>query len=255
MKRIAIIADLHCGHKFGLTPPKYYTERLKHIQSEFWTFFEEEVNDLGKVDLLIVNGDAIDGKGNRSGGTELLTTDRSTQADMAQVAIECFNATRVIIFNGTPYHTGSEEDWEAVLAKRLECEYEDEAQLSIENKTFHVRHQVGGSSTPYGKASPLIKAGILEELNSIRTDCAEKGHKPPNVIIRSHVHHYQLIREVGHCYITTPCLQLTSKFGRRICGGTPDIGFISCEVSATGGINWHEHIMTSNPSIKSPIVI
>ncbi len=77
-KRLVIISDLHCGHRAGLTPPDWQSDFRKNsktqrnkfaeLQRELWQFYADTINDLRPVDVLVVNGDAIDGKGSLSGG-------------------------------------------------------------------------------------------------------------------------------------------------------------------------------------------
>ena len=46
------------------------------------------LKEVGPVDILVVNGDAIDGHGKKSNGSELLTTDLLQQVD---IAVECLS--------------------------------------------------------------------------------------------------------------------------------------------------------------------
>ena len=79
MKRIAVISDLHCGHVVGLTPPRWQSavglvgEKIAAMQKTLWDLYTEEMDAIKPIDVLIVNGDCIDGKGKRSGSTELIT--------------------------------------------------------------------------------------------------------------------------------------------------------------------------------------
>ena len=117
------IADTHCGHRTGLTPPKWWLPdddgfigKVARFQRELWSWFCSEIDSCGPVDTCIHVGDVIDGKGFRSGGTELLTPDRAVQIQMAEIVFEEIGAKNNLIINGTPYHTGNEEDWEAAQA-------------------------------------------------------------------------------------------------------------------------------------------
>ena len=96
MKRLLVLADLHCGHLVGLTPPAWQTrspkageltkeEKHAAVQREAWAWYKRKVREYGPYDGLVVNGDAIEGCGERSRGTELLTSDRHKQATMAAV--------------------------------------------------------------------------------------------------------------------------------------------------------------------------
>ena len=74
-KHGVIISDLHCGHKFGLAPPdRWEPESDDHIrqkihtwQSSTWDWYRTKALQIGHIDRLIVNGDACEGDGIRSG--------------------------------------------------------------------------------------------------------------------------------------------------------------------------------------------
>jgi len=89
--RLGIISDLHAGSRSGLTPPGWQyakdadtRERKTYgeIQRKVWAWYSRKVRAL-ECDTLVVNGDAIDGKGERSGGTEQFEMDRHEQAMIA----------------------------------------------------------------------------------------------------------------------------------------------------------------------------
>ncbi len=90
------------------------------IQKAMWDFFQKEISTLQKeksIDILVCNGDAIDGDGFRSNATELITSDRLKQVSIAKQVINFIDAQKNIIVCGTAYHTGNAEDF---TAKALE---------------------------------------------------------------------------------------------------------------------------------------
>ena len=128
-KRVVAIGDLHCGHLLGLTPPDWWTskmpghesmrERSGSVQRELWKWYTATMAALQPIDILLVNGDVIDGKGRHSGGVEQITTDRRVQCEMAAECIGAASPKRAVFTYGTRYHTGKGEDWEAMLADQL----------------------------------------------------------------------------------------------------------------------------------------
>ena len=72
-KRVVVISEEHCGHLAGLTPPQWQvaykpksdTKRNKwaKLQRDLWGFYEKTIEELQPIDILINNGDAIDGRG------------------------------------------------------------------------------------------------------------------------------------------------------------------------------------------------
>ena len=103
MKRFVVISDLHCGHRVGITPEQYqHGKKFIDAQKEMWGIYKETIKKLQPIDLLGVNGDAIDGHGKRSGGSELIITDIDEQCDMAIEVIKEANPKDIICTFGTP---------------------------------------------------------------------------------------------------------------------------------------------------------
>jgi hypothetical protein len=228
-KIVLVIADLHCGHRTGLTPPEWWMNRginkfydkIHDFEKTLWEWFKGEVDKLKPFDAVIVNGDAIDGKGERSGGTEQITTDRNQQVQMAKTILEQIDAKKIFIINGTPYHVGKEDDFEAILAEEVKATYSNHEFIECEKVIFDVRHKISSSTVPYGRWTAPQKAALWNKLN------AGRGIQPEaDVILRSHVHYYTFSEDRHKTVITTPALQGWSKYGSRECEGTNDIGLL-----------------------------
>ena len=249
--RMVVISDLHCGHFSGLTPPDFQGKFIvddiaKHnkligIQKGMWDFFTTEIDQLKRerdIDICVCNGDAIDGSGWRSGGTELITTDRNKQVAMAKAAIEYIGAEDNKIVAGTAYHTGDVEDFEETLAEQVKGKFENHAYLNINNKVFDIRHHIGSSSVPHGRFSPIAKEAVWAKLWS-ESDLIPK---PVHFLIRSHVHYYTYVEDHKMCAMTTPALQgFGSKFGSRRCNGIPTVGFLSFDIKTNGNVIMRKH--------------
>ena len=162
--KIVAEADYHSGHLAGLTPPAYWnsTGPWKAVQRELWQKRQSIIQEVGRPDLLILDGDLIDGRGGKSGGTELITSALITQARMAAECAVQWEAPKVAIARGTDYHTNwGGEEWEDLTAESIEnklrqihgnavqVEIKDQLFLNADGVTFDVKHKTGGSSTPY----------------------------------------------------------------------------------------------------------
>lgn len=254
MKRIIIVSDFHCGHRLGLTlsdidEGNHKYKRHKEIRNAISEWFKKEVRENGPYDMCIANGDLIDGKGTRSGGIEQLMPDRNDQKEEAVNIIRYIDASENFIVRGTPYHVGNEENWEDIIADTLNCTVHDRLFIEIEGVVFDVRHKIGSSSVPHGRATALLKEGLWNTLWS------EEGVQPKaQVIIRSHVHYCVYAGTPGHVYITTPSLQgLGSTYGARQCSGTVHTGFLVVECHDSK-YDWMIHSMPlkiqADPIIK-----
>lgn len=242
MKRVAIISDLHCGHKAGLTPPSWQSaadedkahpdHKLAVYAAKLWDWYDAEVKATGAVDLLVVNGDAIDGKGERSGGSEQLTTDREEQVMMAEKAIRLWKARQTLLVYGTAYHTGKEEDWERVLANNLGSHIGSHEWANVDGVVFDFKHHIGSSSIPHGRYTAAARDRLW---NSIWAD--EDLQPQSDIVIRSHVHYHAVsmdwspARKQYRMAMTTPPLQgMGTKYGARRCSGIVHYGFLTFTV-------------------------
>jgi len=239
VKRLTVLSDLHCGHLVGLTHPDWQLTgkdgspvgKVAAAQSALWDQFATLKKR--KTDILIVNGDLIDGSGKRSGGTECITTDMLAQAEMAAEAIKAVihKNTKVYIVRGTPYHTGQDSDFENVVAQHLGASHrvriKDHLYLSIEGWLFDVKHKVGSSGVPYGRHTAVAKESLWAKLWVQEFE----DHPQSDVIIRSHVHYFNGSFGPDFIGLTTPALQgLGSKYGARQCSGIVNWGWVEFDV-------------------------
>lgn len=239
---LLVLSDSHCGHRRGLTPPSYQSAvpetapRERHKDAEWarlsWEWFRGELRRLPRPDLLLFNGDAVEGKGVRSGGTELITADREEQVEMALAVIEEVRAQRVTMTFGTAAHVGEDEDWESILARRYGAEkIEAEAHLDIRGLQICARHHIGGGSAPAGRATQMVNAQIKQLLWT-----AHEQQPRANLILRAHIHRCYSFGEPGLNFAgwVGPGLQgLGTKYGARRVDGLPvHFGFLAVRVGS-----------------------
>lgn len=240
MKKILAISDLHCGHKTGLTHPDWHIEKqspLKKIQSELWDTYRTMIKPYVGCDCLLILGDCIDGKGGKSGGTELLTTDRYEQCQMAEKAIAEINAKHIVMVYGTPYHTGDEEDFEGSIARHVGAKIGGHEWVDIDGVIFDLKHKIGGSTIPHGRHTAIAKEALWNMLWS------EKDVSPKSdIILRGHVHYHAGAFGSDWMGMTMPALHgLGSKYGIRQCSGTVDFGIVGFQTDK-GKFTWQKDI-------------
>jgi hypothetical protein len=240
---------MHCGHRAGLTPPGYqYPENNQDLELEVfgrnqrvqWDWYARTIDALQPVNFLIVNGDATDGKGPRTGGTEQINLDRTKQNKMAAEAIRHVRAEKIVMTYGTPYHVGHEEDQEQIIAGMVDAyKIGGHEWPEIEGVVFDVKHKIGSSTIPHGRATPLLRAALWNAL------WAEIDGQPrARVLIRSHTHYSIVIDTPEILGIITPGLQgWGSKFGVRECEGIIHIGLIHFDIYGPEEFTWHRHLL------------
>ena len=247
-RRVVILSDLHCGSRVGLTPPSYNPKsdmgsRFYDARAETWDWFAKTIKSLQPIDALIGNADLIEGKGPRSGGTELIESDRHEQAMMAAEVLRLTKARNIFLSYGTSYHTGSEEDWEDVVFRESGArKIGSHDWLDVNGLVFDYRHHVSGSQVPHGRMTAIARERLWSVL------WAEHGAFPKaDVIIRSHVHYHVYCGGPGWLAMTTPALQWHgSKFGSRQVSGTVDFGLVSFDIRTREDYEWQSHILLPN---------
>jgi hypothetical protein len=269
-KRVVILSDSHCGSRTGLTPPKwqslydinkdqseeaFMTQHFKFVrlQKDLWNFYKKTIDSLKPIDVLIFNGDAIEGKGEKSGGTELIASDCITQANIAIDCIKIAEAKKIYMTFGTDYHvTGKGEDFESLVADKVHAEKIGAHDcIEINKVRFDIKHHVGTSQSPTGRYSAITRDRLW---NLIWND--NNGDQPrADVFIRSHCHYFVHCGDVRWLGIITPSLQAPgTKFGTRRCSGRVDFGLISFDINEKGKYTWQSHI-ADLPSLKAQVIV
>ncbi len=238
-KRVVIVSDFHCGHEVGLTPPKwnptFEADHSSEYRAYMWDKYSTAIRSLQPIDVLVANGDLIDGRGEKSGSLELIVLDRHTQAMMAAEVIREAKADKVFITRGTDYHVGKEESWEDVVAERVGAvRVGDIINLDVNGLMFQFRHHIGGSQTPIGRTTPLTREAVWNALWNVR-----KGFPLADVIVRSHVHYHAYTGGPGWLSMTTPGLQgYGTRYGERRLSGEIDFGFVYFDVEGKEAYRW-----------------
>jgi len=267
---LVCISDLHCGHRVGLTPYNYQRlgksnlkngyhydknhiwEKFYKIENECYAWYEKAVVRHLKPDLLVVNGDLIDGRGERSGGVELVSVDRNEQIEMAIECIELWQAKNIIIVRGTPSHVGSEESWEDIIARQLNSKIGDHEWIERDGIIFDFKHYIGNSIVPYSRKTAVNRDQLWNLI------WAEAKLQPKSDwIVRSHVHYseggYKQIGAKEVWAITTPALQgMGSRYGARYCSGTVDFGFVGWNI-LNGRVNFWKEILFAQSQVAQTL--
>jgi len=248
----AVFADFHCGHLVGLTPKSWhfknivstYTKRNKLflIQQALWGQFEKILSQLPPLDFAFFMGDLIEGKGKKSGGTELITNSLNEQADMAvevlnRIRFKCFKkSTKTVAVFGTPYHTDSDGDeCEIRIAdKAFIDKIGNHEWVDVNGLIFDLKHHVASSGVPHGRHTAIAKAALWNDLWSLA-----KMQPRADVILRAHVHYHTFCGTSDKLCMTLPALQgMGSKFGSKICEGLIHWGVILFEVNNKNDYRW-----------------
>jgi len=253
-KYVLFLADFHCGSLVGLTPPEWHYRfstntgkrmKLHRIALQLWETFDKLLKELPPLDCIVICGDMVEGKGKRSGGTELLTSTMKIQCDMAVGVIErvrkqCKNSAKIFGVYGTNYHVATDgDDWEDLIADQaFFTKIGAHEWITINGVTFDIKHKISTSSIPHGRGTALLREMLWNDMWAV-----DKMQPKSDVVIRAHAHYYMSIetsRKRG--IILAPLQGMGSKFGARECSGTVDWGFVLYEIKDNGEHNAYPYI-------------
>lgn len=224
-KTLVVVADTHCGHHFGLTPPQWqwieseefdeYHNTVAKFHKLAWSWYSKVTSKLPTADLLLLNADLIDGRGEKSGGTELISTSRLEQCNMAKDVIRQVKTKSYKFTYGTPYHVGSSEDYEGIIANDFGGDIKDEQDFIMNGALINAKHNIGGGSSVMTRGTQIAKPLVWNMVKEYMFD-----RDKTDLVIRSHAHTKSLLQMWGKTGIITPAMQLGSKYGRRLDGYT-----------------------------------
>lgn len=242
INRVGVVADLHCGSRFGLRYNPSLTDPYT-TEADVWLFdcWVRMVKSWPDLDILVLNGDLIDGTQRKSEGTGMVTTSLDEQTE---IAIECLRplvkkSKKVIRLRGTSYHEsfhGSLSTLDTAFGIKkptrdkamtrdiyLEGSSEDPKNAIVLN----IKHNPEGQRTLY--------LGTTMDREARWSVLAEAAHAMPRAdfIVRSHIHFAADFTDFsqGKTIITTPCFCMQQPYAqeKRYYGWKPVIGGLLIE--------------------------
>lgn len=230
MLEILVVSDLHLGSRYAVMPRKWGGYTANKTQRKILKKWREMCKR-EKPDLVVVNGDAVDGKQKASSGKELWTTDLDEQIDAAVELVKQINCNQFLVTYGSSYHTDLNLNADQVFAKRLGAEKAGwELNVKTENGTLHFSHQISVSSSAWQyRTTPLAK----ELVASLLHDDVLPKYK---VIVRSHAHYFCAVSFSNNFAVVTPCWQTRTPYMvRKGLGLIPKLGYV---VLSSDGEDW-----------------
>lgn len=239
-KRIVLIGDLHVGSGVGLTMTPH-----NKVQKKLLELYKSDIVDWQKPDILVINGDAVDGPQTKNKGKGQTELNLNAQDQDAANLIALWKAKEIFIVSGSEYHTG-EDEHEENLGNLLrtagnKVTFVDKLHVRI-NGWFKIqaRHFIPPSKVPYSRTTASAREAVSEILNAYAS-----GGRAANLLIFSHVHYYTVVKDDITAAITLPCWQAVgSKFGDKKCSGRVVLGCIQLHIAPTkeGGWRWDEKL-------------
>ena len=232
MKKIVVISDLHLGEYRAVSLGVGETKAQREINKKY----AADVKAWGRPDILIVNGDAIEGKP-KGQNAYIQQPDRNIQAKEAAHLVNKWSAKKYFLVGGTPTHTTNKdgEDFEEVFGMELDrlsggkvnrntanAYIHDRLFIDVEGHTFLFRHHIGGTSIPHGAATAALREGMWNQLNALF-----ENDPLAETVCFGHIHKYGCFDTSRQRVVTLPCYKARGcRYGGRKCTGYIDVGCV-----------------------------
>lgn len=245
MRKLLILSDGHVGSITGLWPFDFALpdgrliglndgqKYLLKCWKELCGIVKEE-----KPQILIVNGDWIDGTQYRSLGAEAVTTLISAQK---RASIELLSPVleivkEIYVIQGTDYHDQRSGEAAEDIAREIGARGPHRGAFSWEYLDLDVGGVLLNFSHGISVTTGLYRATALDRESLWSALAKDRLGSSADLIVRSHAHHYIHIESYNRHALITPCWQLPTRWMRRhsLFRFLPDIGavFITVNPSA-----------------------
>jgi hypothetical protein len=283
-KSFLFLSDMHVGSMYAVrspdaTLPDGSEVKQNEFQEQLYDIWCEMRDRCRKPDLLVLNGEPIDGSGKKSVGSDSWTQSTKSQLTDAERLIKMYNWRDIVATRGSRYHVTVDNTYhEEFLAKELGCipysglfgdaqklnndtkSYNIDTQFTdfylwfeLAGRLFSVCHHVGYNKTELYRTTALGREMAVMEFAKGKWYPSDRNI---DVIVRSHVHYYVQVRFHKQIALTTPCWKLPDEFQlRRGLGGTAvNIGTIEIIVEPNGEIKVNENIANAVKYPKPKII-
>lgn len=253
IRNILTVGDLHVGSMYGMLPPDFIScdgaEKPQNGGQEYlWNCWGDLKRRAAKfsIDCVVVNGDVIEGKQPKQRASELTLVAPNDQEAAAVFLLRDLrnwlekNMRREVPFyfvQGTEYHDGRGAEELESIAARIAGANIDSAltgrhckevlDLDIEGVALNFAHHVGGGGG-FSRSGTIDTEAVWAQLAS------SKGQaRPPDLIVRSHLHFFAHIEHTNRHAFICPCWQLQTRFARHRSAFKfmPDIGALIFHIS------------------------
>lgn len=210
---VVFIADLHIGSTLGLCPPvvdlddrgSYRPSREQAWLWRAWGRFWERVEEYRRGELwVVVLGDMIEG--DHHGTPQIFTRNLLDQekAAVKVLAPRFCGIDRWFAIRGSRAHDGLVGQVVESIGADLGAE-----EINGLHSTYHLRFEAGGvvfdaKHVPRRKSNLIHTRGeaCSREAFHVRYASFNSKHKPPDVVVRAHVHYFAQ----GWCEDTYSCI-------------------------------------------------
>jgi hypothetical protein len=231
-KILLALGDTHIGNEGSVMPEEVNSDELipgrnrryfpNQIQKELLKKWYAMVDDCPRPDVLLLNGDLVDGKNYKESGMGTWTTDVHLQSQTLKELVSMLKPRKIVGTSGSPYHSDRNPNMDKIAVEACGGTFRGGyAALNIDGIRVHAQHKVSVSkSTWQYRSTPVGRAMVLAALNE-----SDFGHY--DVILKSHAHYYCYVGYSNSLGIILPAWKAYDPFGdTNLEFNNPAIGYV-----------------------------
>lgn len=221
-KKVLIVNDLHCGSVYGLGVPNFvggggYTLPFTETNRFLYDRWLQMINTVGHVDLVVANGDLVEGLNKKKNGAETLTPYIADQSKIAAELLKQIDAEEYAFTGGSGYHMGQDINGDQEVCDKVGGTwFGPDGYIKIEGIKIHVRHVANYSKLPHSRATPILFDFLIAAIQGDDT----------NIFIRSHTHKFVYAGTHNRLGFTTPCWKGVDTYIREKGMEKTDCGWV-----------------------------
>jgi hypothetical protein len=254
------IGDTHVGNEGAIMPEevnsedicegrnrRYFPNKIQKILLGKWY---EMCDTYPKPDVLIINGDLVDGKNYKDTGLGTWTTDSLLQAKALSDLVKILKPRKIIATSGSAYHSDRNPNIDRIATELCGGTFKGGyASLKIGNQRIYAQHKVTVSKSSWQyRTTPIARALVLAALQE-----SDFGHY--NIVLKSHAHYFTYAGFTNALAMILPCWKAYDQFGdTNIEFNSPAIGYVAFSFNGDD-FSFDHHVMHFRQATLNPDMV
>jgi UDP-2,3-diacylglucosamine pyrophosphatase LpxH len=187
---------------------------------------------VGHIDIVVCNGDIVEGPDVFAQGVGLTSPSMETQVAVSKKLLQMIDCDEYLFTSGSGYHTKRNPNGDFLVCQMLDGKWlKQNGFFKVDDVTFHMRHWQPYSTTPYARCNSLMKDAYIMDSQGSNVD----------IYIRSHTHRFNYAGNNKYITISTPCWKGLDDFMNQRSQEIPDNGYIVMDIDGVD-YNWSQYV-------------